>query len=588
MWWLILVLALYGISTHQRFMERTRLNFSLALAGRDVRSEATLDGKPVMSGERISLGRHTFVVTDLKTESFATNLFIWYGGRDFGRIDLKRATGTLSIQSFPRAARLIIRGPEFSAVLTNSSGTNLVVPSDRYDIEATFAFSEETATAVVSGKGSGTVKIAPRFGAAHFVSSHSNTAFRLDGKNNAVRVNGELPATIDELPAGDYELAAERRGERQTQTVWITAGQTNDVFVEYKYGAATLETEPAGARVEADGRERGTTPLTLTELRPGIWEFALQRDKYETVIATLKVSANETNHFQTNLVNRGYAAALRSARNYFDDGRYDEAAQSANEALQHNPDDSVATTLRREAMGLSHLVGARMYGKRAEFAAAVAELNSALESIPGNPEAKQLLAEYTKREADRVEAEKKRAAELSEQERKQREAESAERKTQAQIKELHEAFNVLLRGVEKSAQFQEQELVTTNVASSFGLAVKQALGSGNPTFKIVRFEQPRPDIFALQARQTIFPGYRDCFVVGSQVRDAETRILFKVLEYEQPAPGNLLGGLLRLTAEVKTSNQDPRVARENAERFEARIKEGVNLVTERIQSAMAR
>src|SRR6185369_7345316 len=83
MWWSILVLALYGIRTHQQWMERTRLNFSVTLAGRDFGAGATLDGKPVMSGESISLGRHTFAITDPKIESFSTNLFIWYGGRDF-------------------------------------------------------------------------------------------------------------------------------------------------------------------------------------------------------------------------------------------------------------------------------------------------------------------------------------------------------------------------------------------------------------------------------------------------------------------------------------------------------------------------
>jgi len=161
---------------------------------------------------------------------------------------LKRSTGKLSIQSTPRAARLIIRGPEFSAVLTNSSGTEFVVPSDDYNIEATFAFWEENTTAVVSANSPATVNIAPRFGATHIVCSHPKTEFRFEGIGNAVRVNGDLPASIDELPAGDYELTTERRGERQTQAVRIAAGPANDVFVEYKYGAVTLETDPAGAR----------------------------------------------------------------------------------------------------------------------------------------------------------------------------------------------------------------------------------------------------------------------------------------------------------------------------------------------------
>src|SRR5438552_1824382 len=76
LWWFILILALYGIRTHQRLLERTRLNFSVALARRDVGLEAraTLDGNPVTSGERISLGRHTFAITHPKAEPISTNL----------------------------------------------------------------------------------------------------------------------------------------------------------------------------------------------------------------------------------------------------------------------------------------------------------------------------------------------------------------------------------------------------------------------------------------------------------------------------------------------------------------------------------
>jgi len=88
MWWSLLVLALYGIRTHQRLMEQTRLNFSVGLAGQDFgwAASATLDGKRVVSGERVSLGKHTFAVTHPKAESFLTNFSIRYGGQDLGRM----------------------------------------------------------------------------------------------------------------------------------------------------------------------------------------------------------------------------------------------------------------------------------------------------------------------------------------------------------------------------------------------------------------------------------------------------------------------------------------------------------------------
>ncbi|HTQ50952.1 MAG TPA: hypothetical protein VMJ12_09600, partial [Candidatus Acidoferrales bacterium] len=90
LWWLILVLALFAIRTHQRLLEQTRLRFSVTLQGQPVDALATLDGTLAFSNQKIPLGGHIFSITCPKAESFTTNLFIWYGPHDLGRIKLKR------------------------------------------------------------------------------------------------------------------------------------------------------------------------------------------------------------------------------------------------------------------------------------------------------------------------------------------------------------------------------------------------------------------------------------------------------------------------------------------------------------------
>jgi PEGA domain len=283
---------------------------------------------------------------------------------------LNRAKGTLVIQSNPRATRLLIRGPEFTTVLTNSTGESLLMPTDRYEVEAKYVFWEQSDNAVVTANSTSTVRIAPQFGVVQIASTHSNTTFWLSGKNNNVRLNGKSPAVFAELPIGEYELTGERNGERQTKVVWIGADRTNEALVEFKYGAITLETDPAGARVlDSDGHVQGTTPLTLQELRAGKWRFTLERNEYETMESSLDVTANQTNRFQTNLVSLKYSAAMKKARNSFDSGRYDETAEFAKEALQYKSGDPVASSLQREATGLGHLARARINGERDDFVA---------------------------------------------------------------------------------------------------------------------------------------------------------------------------------------------------------------------------
>ena len=65
-------------------------------------------------------------------------------------------------------------------------------------------------------------------------------------------------------------------------------------------------------------------------------------------------------------------------------------------------------------------------------------------------------------------------------------------------------------------------------------AIKNALVTGQPAFRVVRYEPPRPDTFTLQIRQRIGFGYRECQIVGAEVRENETRILFQVMEYTHP------------------------------------------------------
>jgi hypothetical protein len=133
-WWLLLVLVLLGIHQHQVWMERTRLYCSVTMYETNAVDDATgtLDGHPISSGDNISLGSHQFTITEPKAESFTTNFFAWYGSNDFGKINLKRAMGTLNVTAEPPAKILTITGPEFLLTLSNSSGTNLSVPTDSY------------------------------------------------------------------------------------------------------------------------------------------------------------------------------------------------------------------------------------------------------------------------------------------------------------------------------------------------------------------------------------------------------------------------------------------------------------------------
>jgi len=122
--------------------------------------------------------------------------------------------------------------------------------------------------------------------------------------------------------------------------------------------------------------------------------------------------------------------------------------------------------------------------------------------------------------------------------------------------------------------------------SAVATAINNAFSSGQPPFQVVRYDLPRPDTFTLQTRQRVGIGYRECLIVGGQVRENETRILFKVFEFEHLPDLNLLGGLLKLTGNIKITSEDAKFAKEKAEKFKTRIEEGVQIVKEKIRKGL--
>jgi tetratricopeptide (TPR) repeat protein len=574
-WWLLLVLVLFAIRTHQRLMERTRLDFTVSLAGNTIFPEpvAMLDGKEAYNDQLVSLGNHQFTVTHPKGEPFATNLFIWYGGHNFGNIDLKRAKGTLSIRVDPPAPRLSIQGPEFSVTLTNSTGFSDSVPTDQYTVEAQYRHWQKSQTIAVNENSACNLTIAPKIGALQLACNQSEATFQLLNLDDQLVEAGDFPATIVELPEAGYKLVALHHNHQWTEYPAVKGGITNTVTVEFKYGKATLETIPAGAAVTSNGHYLGVTPLTLTELQPGTWNFDLRLDNYEPITATLAVAAYETASFYTNLVSQSYTGAMRSARGFMDAANYKRAIEALDDALRVQSDDPAATALRREAIGLANIQRAETLGNKGDYVAGELALNNALIALPDNERAKQMLADFKQHEPAQLE--------------------------QIRLERLNRprvVYNEALGQYTDVSLFEDHELKTAKPASEAAAAIVQALQTGQPPFKVTRSQSPKPDTFAIEAMLELpgllgegtTSGRRRCIIVCGQTTDQETEILFKVMEYTAKTTIKFSIANLLQTATTDNVNYIPihpsRLAM--TDKLQAQLAAGVADVTARIQGAV--
>ena len=558
-WWVILVLVLYGYRLHQRLLEQTVVKFSAALQGRPVDYEAIafLDGRRIASGTKVPIGWHTFSVSHSKAEPCTTNLFIWYGEHDLGRIALKRQLGTLTIEAEPPAALLTIRGPEFALTLTNSAGVTRSVPTDRYAIVAKYRYSTEQQEMSVIGNSVAHWRLAPRIGALHMTCNQADAAFDLRDSNGQTIEMGPLPSMAKDLPAASYKLVAFHHDYRRDQDVTVRAGMTNTVAVEFLYGAAVLESDPAGATVRTkDGHSWGVTPLHLGELQPGHWTFVLEQDGYEPASLALDIVANQTNAFRASLVNSSYLRAVRAAREYLNARNYDRAYDSSVEALRIKLDDPDATSIRQEATKQRILLSAKAFAGRGDYAKGITELETALRDLPDDVDLKQLLSDFKKRQGDQV-----------------------ERLRQERLERPKTVFDSLLRRIPDSDLFESHEVKVGKSIREVHLSVANALRNEQPAFVVMQHETQEPDTFAMEAKQQWQGGARICLIAGGQTGDYESQILFKVLEYKTEAANKFsIGALLNTPVEVNYIPIHPSRIPQMTDTLQAQVRDGIRMV----------
>jgi hypothetical protein len=111
---------------------------------------------------------------------------------------------------------------------------------------------------------------------------------------------GYTPCVIEALAATNHEIQLRKDGYGQRVfSINIKEGEKH-FFKETlgtlsDYGAYTVESDPEGATVLVDLLNMGKTPLTLTNLRAGLYRVTLEKDGYHTRHQQIEVQAGATN-----------------------------------------------------------------------------------------------------------------------------------------------------------------------------------------------------------------------------------------------------------------------------------------------------
>ncbi|MCW5550178.1 MAG: SUMF1/EgtB/PvdO family nonheme iron enzyme [Opitutaceae bacterium] len=146
------------------------------------------------------------------------------------------------------------------------------------------------------------VTLAPTVGGVELTSEPTGLDFELRSTRlvsadlPAVRRTGKTPATLSDLPIGDYRVTYRRSGwPEQVREVAVAKGGTARAVAEFVPGSLELTSTPSGAEVYAVGRDGppgrplGTTPYRVAEALPGRYEFELRLAGHKAATASVTV-----------------------------------------------------------------------------------------------------------------------------------------------------------------------------------------------------------------------------------------------------------------------------------------------------------
>jgi len=285
---------------------------------------------------------------------------------------------------------------------------------------------------------------------------------------------------------------------------------------------------------------------------------------------TLDVAARQTNTFRTNLVSIDYLRAVVAARQSLATANYDRAWLEASNALLAKPNDPDAFAVQNEAKGRKSVRAAEEFGKRGDYRSGIKELGSALEALPANEEAKQLLVDFKNREPEQI-----------------------ERERQERLARPKKVYDALVAKTPYAELFEGHELKTTKPIRDLDVAIVSAFQTVKPVVRVTHDEEAAPGTIAIVAEQGLTTalgtsaGGRKCLIVLGETKVDETQILLRVLEFKAEAVEKFsIGALIGAPANVNYVPVHAPPGGELSEKLQTQLKQGVKIVTDCIQSAL--
>ncbi|MGR3174615.1 MAG: PEGA domain-containing protein [Candidatus Scalindua sp.] len=206
--------------------------------------------------------------------------------------ELQTKTGSIIIESKPAKAKVYLDGEEVgttpATLMSVAPGVHEVeVRMDGYDVWSKSVEVEAEREKVL------TSVLRIRTGSFSVNSEPANAMIYLDGD-----YIGTTPEIIRSSVLGTHVVEIRKEGYevwREIVDIKVGEGKALTAALQMITGTFTIESNPSMAMIYLNGREAGTTPATITDLKPGKYIVEVKRDGYRTWDKRVNVRANIEN-----------------------------------------------------------------------------------------------------------------------------------------------------------------------------------------------------------------------------------------------------------------------------------------------------
>ncbi len=200
-------------------------------------------------------------------------------------------TGSVTVATDPPGAMVVIEGQ-----VKNSPATFGKLEVGRHQVHIMMNGYEAADAIVEVLAGTNTaapaVKLARLVGSLKIASNLDGATFAILSGTTVIR-EGKTPATLSDLPEGDYEIVGKHNGATTSVTASLEPNKIAERTLTFLpgNGSVKITSSPGGAIIYQDGQEIGHTPTSLEEISPGEITYELRLPGFKNKTVTGRVES---------------------------------------------------------------------------------------------------------------------------------------------------------------------------------------------------------------------------------------------------------------------------------------------------------